>query len=69
MFRELKTKIRDKGLKLQYVADSLNISRMALNNKLNGKTEFNLKEIRALEQLLDLSQHDMAQIFFNSKSD
>ena len=61
----LERMIEGKGLKKQFIAESLGISRETLYNKLTGKTEFTAAEIRRLAKILSLSQKDIQRIFFN----
>lgn len=53
------------GLKLQFVADSLGITRSALNNKIENRSQFKAAEITALCELLQIeSLSDKERIFF-----
>lgn len=60
----LKRLIKIRGFTFVFVAKSLGITREALYKKLCGKTEFRLSEVRALADLLHLSQRDIMKIFF-----
>lgn len=62
-------KIKDKGYKLQYLADQLNINRATLYNKIYNRSEFYAKEIQLLSNLLDLTGEERESIFFNNKVD
>ena len=42
----------EKGIKQIDLADRLNISLQAVNNKFTGKTEFTLKEIKEISKML-----------------
>lgn len=42
----------EKGIKQIDLADRLNISMSAINNKMLGKTEFTLKEIKEISKML-----------------
>jgi len=46
--------MREKGLRQIDVADALCISLASFNNKMNGKTEFTLKEIKELARVLNV---------------
>ena len=50
----LRHKIEESGLKLQFIADKLGISRQTLIAKINGKSEFNQTEIQILCDLLNI---------------
>lgn len=57
--------IKKSGLKLQYLADSLGISRTALSNKIQNETEFKASEILALCVLLKIEDPALKEkIFF-----
>ena len=60
----LKKIIDSKGIKYQYLAGKLGISRESLYNKLNGKTEFTAGEIRNMADALSLSFATIQEIFF-----
>lgn len=50
----LRERIQRSGLKLQFIADQLNISRYALNNKIENKSQFKSGEIKTLCELLGI---------------
>lgn len=56
--------IKKSGLKRIYIAKKLNISAMALRNKINNITEFKPSEIIMLKTMLSLSNEDIQEIFF-----
>jgi hypothetical protein len=56
--------IKESGLKLAYIADRLGISRFALTNKMENRTEFKPTEIKQICDLLQLQPFDRDQIFF-----
>lgn len=57
--------IKKSGLKLQFLADSLGISRTALGNKIQNETEFKASEILALCVLLKIEDPELKEkIFF-----
>ena len=61
----LKKIIEDRGIKYQYLAKELGISRESLYNKVNGKTEFTAGEIRSIAKTLALDFLTIQTIFFN----
>lgn len=64
-FDLLKNKIETSGLKIKAIAERLNISYHALKKKLDNKTKFNVEEVKALKNILNLSDSDFKEIFFN----
>lgn len=56
--------IKKSGLKRIYIAKKLNISAMALRNKINNITEFKPSEIITLKTMFSLSNEDIQEIFF-----
>lgn len=61
----LKEIIDSKGMKYQFIAGKLGISRESLYNKLNGKTEFTAGEIRGIADALSLNFSTIQEIFFD----
>lgn len=59
----LKDFIDRSGVSLTYLAKKLNITYVALNNKLKGKYEFTLSEALALKKILNLTQSEWNAIF------
>ena len=53
---ELEQKIADSGLKIDFIADSLGISRQALWEKRKNKQPFNAREIVVLCKLLNITE-------------
>lgn len=60
----LKDLINEKGLKLEYVAGKLGITRESMSAKINGRRDFRLSEVQMLKQILNLSANDILTIFF-----
>ena len=61
----LREAITRSGLKLQFIADTLGISRFALNNKIENKSQFKSGEIKTLCNLLGIeSLSEKERIFF-----
>lgn len=62
---ELKKLIEKRGLKLQYLAQALGISRYTLNNKIENRSQFKVGEIKALCELLGIeSLSERERLFF-----
>lgn len=59
----LKTFIERSGISLTNVAKKLNITYVALNNKLNGKYPFTLDEALLLKRVLHLTQSEWDAVF------
>lgn len=58
--------IRNKGLKMNYLADKLGISRVAFNAKRNNNSIFTAREIKILcEELNITSLKEKERIFFS----
>lgn len=64
MLQEL---IKKSGLKLQYIADELGISRMALNNKINNLSQFKSGEISKLCVILKIESLAEKECLFFAK--
>lgn len=66
----LKKKIKDSGLKVAYIAESIKLSRAGLYKKINNDSQFNQYEIEGLCKLLDVkSLSEKELIFFGSSVD
>lgn len=63
---ELKKKISGSGISVTFIADKLGMSRGSLYNKINNNTEFVLSEVKALREILRLSEKDVEHIFFGN---
>lgn len=59
----LNQKIRDSGIKLNWIEEALGLSYMGLKRKLNGETEFKVSEANKIAQVLNLSEEDFNAIF------
>lgn len=61
----LEEKIKQKGLKKSFIAESIGVSRSTFSSLLSNKTEFKASQIRALCKLLDIEDCEtMTAIFF-----
>lgn len=61
----LKEFIDKSGLKLQFIAEALGISRYTLNNKIENRSQFKPGEMKTLCELLGIkSLSDKERIFF-----
>ena len=62
----LRRKIQESGYRFDYIAERLGISRQALYNKMNNRTEFLGSEIAILRKLLNLSEDEVIDIFLTA---
>lgn len=60
----LKQVIHDSGLKLDYIANSIGISRQSLSKKINNVTSFNQYEIFKLCEILNITNAKMKEKIF-----
>lgn len=49
-------------------ASAIPMSRSALNNKLNNRTDFSIRNIKRISELLDISHEEIGNVFFKVKS-
>ena len=63
-YKELKNEIKIKGLKYNYLAEQLNISRTSLYKKLNGITEFTVSEANKLSEILEIPLGSRKNFFY-----
>lgn len=61
--KELKKSMIDNNTNVTKLAGCLNVSKAALSNKINGKTEFKLSEIKKIIHLLRLNKEKAYEIF------
>lgn len=59
----LDKKIKSSGITIVHLAKSMDISRGALYNKLNGTTEFKVSEANLIFDILKLSKAEKEEIF------
>lgn len=56
--------IKARGLRLDFIAEKLEISRQTLSDKINNKKQFKLGEIQTLVKVLNLTPEEVDEIFF-----
>ena len=62
----LRAKIQKSGLKVEYIANVLNISRSTLWKKINNKTPFDQYQIQKMCDILNIHKlEDIRDIFFD----
>lgn len=60
----LRERVKASGLKLQYIADRMGISRHSLTMKIEGKYEFKPSEIKTLSGLLRIETPEEIALIF-----
>ena len=60
--------IHSSGYKMQHVARAMEISTNALNQKLQGKTQFKLNEAEQLSTMLGLTMAERDACFFDTQN-
>lgn len=61
----LRESISKSGLKLQFLADEIGITRQSLSSKIDGVYDFRLKEMAKLAKLIGLTTAERNNIFFS----
>lgn len=61
----LKNKIDSSSISVTEIASILGITRQGLYNKLNGKNDFRVEEVKKLSEILFLSKKEQLDIFFD----
>lgn len=64
---KLKARIMIKGLTIDDVCSRLQISRAAWFRKIAGTTQFTLREVAILREVLDLDENELEDIFFEKE--
>ena len=65
----LKKIIKNKGLKVGYLAEKLQLSYTSLKKKIRGEVEFKTTEIALLKEELNLTNEEVGLIFFERNSE
>lgn len=60
----LRKRIKESGLRLSFIADTLGISRYTLQRKIDNRSEFRISEVDALSKLLGLTPLEKDNYFF-----
>lgn len=63
----LDEKIRQSGLKQNFIVDKIGISNQAFSKKKNNKTPFRVSEIYVICDLLDITDDERMNIFFDAQ--
>jgi hypothetical protein len=61
----IRLKIKERGLKIWFIAKKLGITYPTLASKINGKAPFNALEIRTLCEILGFTAEERDSIFFD----
>lgn len=67
--KKLNNLIKDAGLRKDYIANALHITKQSLSNKINNKTEFKMDEISVIREMLHLDSDMMVEVFFATRLD
>lgn len=62
---KLQKKIKEQGITFSFLAMKIGITREALYKKIRNESEFKASEIVTITKLLDLSDIERNEIFFN----
>ena len=62
---ELKVKLMRLNMSVEDLANRMSINKATLYRKIKGDTQFDLKEVKEVVQILNLSESEMLSIFFN----
>ena len=62
---KLQKAIEERGIKKTKIAEALGISTVALYGKLDGKYQFKPSEIKALQELMRLSDAEVKEMFLS----
>lgn len=65
----LNQKIKDSGIKKNWISEKCGMSYNSFLNKLNNKTDFTASEISTLKDVLGLSPQEVNDIFFSQMVD
>lgn len=65
----LRQKIQESGRIMKFIAEKMGISRETLYKKIDNITEFKASEIVKITDILELSDQERNDIFFNENSE
>lgn len=66
-YQELKTAIKNKGMRADYVAKQIGVSGKVLSDRMRGRSEWKAVEIYRIRDILGLSWREVESIFFADK--
>lgn len=67
MKNKLKAKMKEKGFNQTMLAKAIYITDPTLTSKLNGRTDFNLTDLRLIVKALELTSDELFEIFFSEE--
>lgn len=59
----LRARIRERGLKMTFIAQQIGVTLSTLSRKISGRTGFTQKEIKIIAQILGLTDKETCSIF------
>lgn len=62
-FKKIKNKIKEKGLKHNFIASVLSITPTSFARKIKGKNMFTISEMKKLSEILNLSDDEKLEFF------
>lgn len=62
---DLDIKIKESGLRIDFIIKKLGLSRTGFDKKRKGKTPFRVSEVYVLKDLLQLTDEEEIKIFYN----
>lgn len=65
----LRKAIKERGMKITFLADKMGISRQSLHAKINGDRLFDQGELLSLKTCLSMSDREFMSIFFEDRVD
>lgn len=60
---KIKCKIKEKGYKLKFIAEKLDLTPYGLSLKLNGKSDFKWNEVVEISNILNLTEEEKRNFF------
>lgn len=61
---DLNKKIKESGLRIDFIIEKLGLSRTGFDKKRKGKTPFRVSEVYVLKDLLRLTDEEESHIFY-----
>lgn len=65
----LKEAIKERGISITFLAKKIGISREGFYKKMNGTTEYKVSEVSKIKKILNLTDKDIDEIFFDKNSE
>lgn len=61
----LKRKMKEEGITYKEMADKIGMGVNTLSDKLNGKSSFNIEEVKKIIDVLEIEPEDIPKYFFD----